>query len=63
MPGKILKVLVTEGQAVKAGENLMMLEAMKMQNEILSDADATVKAINVAAGQTVKVGDSLVILG
>ena len=63
MPGKILKVLVTEGQAVKAGENLMMLEAMKMQNEILSDADATVKAINVTAGQTVKVGDSLVILG
>ena len=63
MPGKILKVLVTEGQAVKAGENLMMLEAMKMQNEILSDADATVKAINVAAGQTVKVGDSLIILG
>ena len=63
MPGKILKVLVTEGQAVKAGENLVVLEAMKMQNEILSDADATVKAINVAAGQTVKVGDSLVILG
>ena len=55
MPGKILKVLVTEGQAVKAGENLMMLEAM--------DSDGTVKAINVQAGQTVKVGDSLAILG
>ena len=53
MPGKILKVLVTEGQAVKAGENLMMLEAMKMQNEILADTDGTVKAINVQAGQTV----------
>ncbi len=63
MPGKILKVLVTEGQAVKAGENLMMLEAMKMQNEILADSDGTVKAINVQAGQTVKVGDSLAILG
>ena len=63
MPGKILKVLVTEGQAVKAGENLMMLEAMKMQNEILADTDGTVKAINVQAGQTVKVGDSLAILG
>ena len=63
MPGKILKVLVSEGQAVKAGENLMMLEAMKMQNEILADADATVKAINVTAGQTVKVGESLIILG
>ena len=63
MPGKILKVLVTEGQAVKAGENLMMLEAMKMQNEILADTDGTVKAINVAAGQSVKAGDSLVIVG
>ena len=63
MPGKILKVLVKEGQAVKAGENMMMLEAMKMQNEILADADATVKAVNVSEGQTVKAGDSLIILG
>ena len=63
MPGKILKVLVKEGQQVKAGENMMMLEAMKMQNEILADADATVKAVNVSEGQTVKAGDSLIILG
>ncbi len=63
MPGKILKVLVKEGQQVKAGENMMMLEAMKMQNEILADADATVKAVNVAEGQTVKAGDALIILG
>ena len=63
MPGKILKVLVKEGQQVKAGENMMMLEAMKMQNEILADADATVKAVNVSEGRTVKAGDSLIILG
>ncbi len=63
MPGKILKILVTEGQHVKSGDNLMMLEAMKMQNEMLADCDGVVKAINVSAGQTVKVGDSLAILG
>ena len=63
MPGKILKVLVKVGDSVSAGQNLMMLEAMKMQNEILSDGDATVKAINVSEGQTVAAGDSLVILG
>lgn len=63
MPGKILKILVKEGQAVKAGENLMFLEAMKMQNEILADTDGVVKAINVAEGATVKVGESLAILG
>ena len=63
MPGKILKVLVSVGQSVKAGENLMILEAMKMQNEILADADGTVKAVNAQAGATVKVGDSLCILG
>ena len=42
---------------------LLILEAMKMQNEIAADADGTVKAINVTAGQSVKVRDSLVILG
>lgn len=63
MPGKILKVEVSAGQAVKSGDILMILEAMKMQNEILADADGTVKAVNAQAGQTVKVGDSLCILG
>ena len=63
MPGKILKVLVKVGDSVSSGQNLMMLEAMKMQNEILSDSDATVKAVNVSEGQTVAAGDSLIILG
>lgn len=63
MPGKIVKVVVEEGQSVKAGEVLLVLEAMKMQNEITADADGTVKAVNVEAGQNVKVKESLVILG
>ena len=63
MPGKIIEVKVSVGQAVKAGDTLLILEAMKMQNEIAAPADGTVKAINVSAGQSVKVRDALVILG
>ena len=63
MPGKVVKLIASEGQAVKAGETLLILEAMKMQNEIPADADGTVKKFNVAAGQSVKAHESLVILG
>lgn len=63
MPGKIVKVSVSVGQAVKAGDVLVILEAMKMQNEITAASDGTVKAVNVSEGQSVKVGESLVILG
>lgn len=63
MPGKIIEVKVSVGQAVKAGDTLLILEAMKMQNEIAAPADGTVKAINVTAGQSVKVREALVILG
>ena len=63
MPGKIVKVVVEEGQSVKAGDVLLVLEAMKMQNEITADADGTVEVVNVEAGQNVKVKESLVILG
>ena len=63
MPGKVVKLVANEGQAVKAGEVLLILEAMKMQNEIPADADGTVKKFNVAAGQSVKAHESLVILG
>ena len=63
MPGKIIKLVANEGQSVKAGEVLLILEAMKMQNEITADADGTVKKFNVAAGQSVKAHESLVILG
>ena len=63
MPGKIIKLVANEGAAVKAGDVLLILEAMKMQNEITADADGTVKKFNVAAGQSVKAHESLVILG
>ena len=63
MPGKVVKLVASEGAAVKAGDVLLILEAMKMQNEITADADGTVKKFNVAAGQSVKAHESLVILG
>ena len=63
MPGKVVKLVAAEGQSVKAGEVLLILEAMKMQNEIPADADGVVKKFNVAAGQSVKAHESLVILG
>ena len=63
MPGKVIRLVANEGAQVKAGEVLLILEAMKMQNEITADADGTVKKFNVAAGQSVKAHESLVILG
>ena len=63
MPGKILSVAVIAGQAVKKGDVLCILEAMKMQNEIVAPHDATVAEVRVAANQTVATGDALVVLG
>ena len=63
MPGKIVKLVANVGQSVQPGDVLLILEAMKMQNEITADAAGTVKAFNVAAGEAVKNGDSLVIIG
>ena len=63
MPGKIVKLVAEEGQAVKAGDTLLILEAMKMQNEIAADTDGVVKSFNVAAGQSVKAREYLVIIG
>lgn len=62
MPGKILKVIASVGQQVGPNDNLMMLEAMKMQNEILAGVSGTVKSINVNEGATVNVGDVLAII-
>ncbi|MBR1421331.1 MAG: biotin/lipoyl-binding protein [Selenomonadaceae bacterium] len=63
MPGKVIKLVATEGQAVKAGDVILVLEAMKMQNEIAADSDGTLKKFNVAAGQSVKAHESLAIIG
>jgi len=56
MPGTILSVNVTDGQAVKSGDVLMILEAMKMENEILAPCDGTVSALSVTKGATVDTG-------
>jgi biotin carboxyl carrier protein len=59
MPGTILKVNVSNGQAVKKGDVLMVLEAMKMENEILAPNDGTVSSVNVNQGATVESGSVL----
>lgn len=63
LPGSVIKVLVSEGQAVKKGETLLTLESMKMENTIAAECDGSVKQIAVAAGQNVMQGDLLIVLG
>ena len=60
LPGVIIEVSVKEGQAVKAGQKVAVLEAMKMENEIVAPQDGTVASINVHKGDTVNSGDTLV---
>ena len=59
MPGTILSVNVKAGDAVKKGQVLMILEAMKMENEIMAGTDGTVTAVMVNAGQAVEAGTAL----
>jgi glutaconyl-CoA decarboxylase len=56
-------VAVQAGQKVKSGELLLVLEAMKMENEIVAPADGTVLQVPVAKGSSVNTGDVLVVLG
>lgn len=60
MPGNILSVKASAGQAVKKGDVLMILEAMKMENEICAPQDGTIASVQVAAGDSVESGDVLV---
>ena len=62
MPGKIVKVVASAGQTVKKGEVILILEAMKMQNEISAPVDGTLKTISVSAGQNVKPGEVLAVI-
>ncbi|MBI2685187.1 MAG: biotin/lipoyl-binding protein [Acidobacteria bacterium] len=62
MPGKVVKVLVEPGQAVDAGAGLLILEAMKMQNEVRSPGAGAVGAVRVTVGDTVASGQVLVTL-
>ena len=59
LPGSVVSINVKVGDAVKAGQQLAIIEAMKMENEILAPADGTIKAVHVSAGQAVQQGDAL----
>jgi biotin carboxyl carrier protein len=63
MPGKVLQLKVSEGDSVKEGDTLLILEAMKMENEIVANASGNVKKINVAANDMVDTGDVLLVIG
>ena len=60
LPGSVVSISVKAGDAVKAGQQLAVIEAMKMENEILAPADGTIKAVHVSAGQAVQQGDALI---
>jgi glutaconyl-CoA/methylmalonyl-CoA decarboxylase subunit gamma len=62
MPGKVVKLLVAAGDAVKAGQGVVVVEAMKMENELKSTRDGTVKAVAVKEGQPVEAGQTLLTL-
>ena len=62
MPGKVLSVKANAGQAVKKGEVILILEAMKMENEIMAPHDAKVAQVLANKGATVNTGDVLVVL-
>jgi biotin carboxyl carrier protein len=60
MPGKVVKLLVAIGDEVKSGQGVIVVEAMKMENELKSPRDGKIKAVGVKEGQPVEAGQSLV---
>ena len=62
IPGVVVSVSVAAGEAVTAGQQLLVVEAMKMQNELRAPRDGTVERVAVAAGKTIEVGDLLLVL-
>ena len=63
MPGRVIRVLVREGDAVEIGQGLVVVEAMKMQNEMKALREGKVIEVRVRDGDTVGAGDTLVVLG
>ena len=62
LPGTILDVFVNVGDQVKAGQRVVLLEAMKMENNIEADTDGTVTSVNVRKGASVLEGDTLIVI-
>ena len=62
IPGRVAAVAVAVGDAVTAGQTLLVVEAMKMQNELRSPRDGVVERVAVAVGETIDLGDLLVVL-
>jgi biotin carboxyl carrier protein len=63
MPGKVVKALVKPGEAVNAGQGIIVIEAMKMENELRTTVDGTISEIRVAEGDNVEAGETLVVIG
>ncbi len=63
MPGRVLRVLVKPGQAVQHGDGIVVVEAMKMENELSAPRDGVVEVVHVAEGDTVEGGADLVLIG
>ena len=62
MPGKVVRIVVAEGDAVQKGDGVIVVEAMKMQNEMKSPKDGTVTQIKTAEGANVSAGDVLIVI-
>jgi len=62
IPGRVVSVAVTPGDTVAAGQRLLAVEAMKMENELRAPRDGVIERVEVSVGQTVELGDSLVVI-
>ncbi len=62
MPGKVVRILVSEGQQVQSGQGLIVIEAMKMQNEIKGSTSGKVQKVSVREGQAVNAGETLLVM-
>ena len=63
LPGTIMQIFVKQGDTVKKGDKLLMYEAMKMENNLLAEAEGTITAINCRQGDNVLQGDVLIVIG
>ncbi len=62
MPGTVISIAVTDGDTVSKGQTLLILEAMKMENEIMAPCDGTVQEVTISQGTSVNAGDILVVV-